>query len=155
MKRLHLYCEEDFSDVEEGMLGFVETDTDLAAELLFVDEAEIRSLNKETRGIDSVTDVLSFPTLNEIRGKTLRKREYPYDVDDEGNLFLGSIVICKKRAEEQAAEYGHSYHRELYYLIVHGLMHLLGYDHMTEEERGEMRQKEEWVLGNLGITRDE
>ena len=61
-------------------------------------------------------------------------RDSPCDVDDEGNLFVGSIAVCKKRAAEQAEEYGHSYRRELNYLLVHGIMHCLGYDHMTEEE---------------------
>ena len=102
-----------------------------------------------------MTDVLSFPALDGIKGKTLKRRDYPCDVDDEGNLFVGSIAVCKKRAAEQAEEYGHSYRRELNYLLVHGIMHCLGYDHMTEEEKSEMREKEECILGKMGITRED
>ena len=70
-------------------------------------------------------------------------------------MFVGSIAVCKKRAAEQAEEYGHSYRRELNYLLVHGIMHCLGYDHMTEEEKSEMREKEECILGKMGITRED
>ena len=155
-----IYCE-DFTEISQSSLtalegameGFVQSDVGLAIELLFVDEEEIQRLNKETRGIDKVTDVLSYPTLDGIRGGTLLQEEHPYDIDEEDNLLLGSIVICTKRASEQAEEYGHSYERELHYLIVHGIMHCLGYDHITDEERAEMREKEESILSKLGITR--
>jgi probable rRNA maturation factor len=69
-------------------------------------------------------------------------------------LFIGSIAVCVERAREQAEEYGHSMEREVHYLIVHGVMHCLGYDHMTDEEKAEMREKEELVLGKLGILRE-
>ena len=155
-----IYCE-DFEEIsqssltalERSMDGFVQSDVGLAIELLFVDEEEIQRLNKETRNIDKVTDVLSYPTLDGIQGERLLKEEHPYDIDEEDNLLLGSIVICTKRAKEQAEEYGHSYERELHYLIVHGIMHCLGYDHITDEERAEMREKEEFILSKLGITR--
>ena len=124
-------------------------------EFIFTDEEEIRRLNRELRSTDRVTDVLSFPALDGIKGKALKRRDYPCDVDDEGNLFVGSIAVCKKRAAEQAEEYGHSYRRELNYLLVHGIMHCLGYDHMTEEEKSEMREKEECILGKMGITRED
>lgn len=132
---------------------FVQADVPLAVEYLSVSGEEIRRLNRETRQTDKVTDVLSFPTLDDIKGKPLCGADYPYDVDEEGNLLLGSIVICKERAKEQAEEYGHSYERELHYLFVHGVMHCLGYDHMTDEEKAEMREKEEEVLQKLGIVR--
>ena len=67
--------------------------------------------------------------------------------------MLGSVVVCCERAREQAEEYGHSYNRELHYLLVHGIMHCLGYDHMTDTEKAEMREKEEFILAKLGITR--
>ena len=101
------------------------------------------------------TGDLPFPALDGIKGKALKRRDYPCDIDDEGNLFVGSIAVCKKRAAEQAEEYGHSYRRELNYLLVHGIMHCLGYDHMTEEEKSEMREKEECILGKMGITRED
>ena len=89
----------------------------------------------------------------EIKGKKLSKKDYPYSLDEEGNLLVGSIAVCVKRAKEQAEEYGHSYERELHYLIVHGVMHCLGYDHEQEEDKAEMRQQEEFILNKLGITR--
>ena len=155
-----IYCEE-FEEISEGALralegamdGFVQSDVDLAIELLFVDEEEIQRLNRETRGMDKVTDVLSYPSLEDIQGKALCKQAHPFEVDEEDNLLLGSIVICCQRAKEQAVEYGHSYERELHYLIVHGIMHCLGYDHITDEERAVMREKEEHILTKLGITR--
>ena len=156
-----IYCEEyeeisqaALTALEGAMEGFVRSDIGLAIELLFVDGEEIRRLNAETRSVDKVTDVLSYPTLDGIKGQALTGAEHPYEIDEEGNLLLGSIVICCQRAKEQAEEYGHSYERELHYLIVHGIMHCLGYDHMTDEEKSEMREKEEYILGKLGITRD-
>ncbi len=153
-----LYCEEEgflsrARALEEALENFVETDVPLAVELLFVDEAEIHRLNVETRGVDKVTDVLSYPTLDGIKGKPLSGKEYPFDIDEEGRLLIGSIVVCRQRAKEQAEEYGHSYERELHYLVVHGVMHCLGYDHIADEERAEMREKEEEILGKMGIVR--
>ncbi|MBE5745266.1 MAG: rRNA maturation RNase YbeY [Clostridiales bacterium] len=133
--------------------NFVQADLPIGVEYLSVTEEEIRRLNRETRGIDKVTDVLSYPTLDDVKGKAIRGADFPYDIDEDGKLVIGSIVICKQRAKEQAEEYGHSYERELHYLFVHGVMHCLGYDHITEEERAEMREKEESVLKELGITR--
>ncbi len=141
--------------LENALDGFVKGNVPLAVELLFVDEAEIRRLNRETRGVDKVTDVLSYPTMEGILGAPLYAEEHPFEMDEEGRLLLGSIVVCCKRAREQAEEYGHSYERELNYLIVHGVMHCLGYDHITDEQRAQMREKEEYILGKLGITRGE
>lgn len=148
------FSEENVKALECAMDGFVDSDIPLAVEFIFTDESEIRRLNREFRDTDRVTDVLSFPSLDGIRGRTLRKKDFPCDVDDEGNLFLGSIAVCTKRAREQAEEYGHSYARELHYLLVHGIMHCLGYDHMTDEERVQMREKEELILAKMGIARD-
>ncbi len=139
--------------LEKALLGVTASDIPLAVEVCFVSEQEIRRLNGETRGVDKVTDVLSYPALDNVKGKTLRKKDFPLDVDENGNLFVGSIAVCVERAREQAEEYGHSMERELHYLIVHGVMHCLGYDHMTDEEKAEMREKEELVLGKLGILR--
>ena len=155
-----IYCEEyeeiskpSIEALQGAMEGFVEADVDLAIELIFVDEEEIRRLNNETRNIDKVTDVLSYPSLEDIKGQPLNEEDYPFEIDEEGNLLIGSIAICCQRAKEQAEEYGHSYERELHYLIVHGIMHCLGYDHIEDEDRAEMREKEEYILGKLGITR--
>lgn len=159
MEKFIVYCEENADEIDlqglsQAIAESVQTNTPLAIELLFVDAEEIRSLNKQTRGVDSVTDVLSFPTLDGIKNKRIDGKEHPFDVDEDGNLLLGSIVICKERAKEQAEEYGHSLRRELAYLFVHGVMHCLGYDHMVDEEKAEMREKEEFVLKKMGITRE-
>ncbi len=139
--------------LEGALSDVVEGDVPLAVELLFVDEEEIRRLNRETRDTDKVTDVLSYPTLEDICGKPLYADEHPYDIDEEGRLVVGSIVVCCKRAREQAEEYGHTFERELHYLVVHGVMHCLGYDHIEEGDKALMREREEYVLKKLGITR--
>ena len=140
--------------LEKAMYGFVKSDIKLAVELIFVDGEEIRRLNRELRQTDKVTDVLSFPALENIKGEYIKKKQYVNEIDEEGNLCIGSIAICAERAKEQAEEYGHSYNRELHYLIVHGIMHCLGYDHEVEEDKAEMREKEEYILKKLGIVRE-
>lgn len=131
-----------------------ESDAPLVFELILADEDEIKSLNAAYRGVDRVTDVLSFPSMEAIKGEPILSKEHKEEIDEEGRLYLGSIVVCTKRAREQAEEYGHSYERELFYLTVHGVLHCLGYDHETEEEKREMREKEETVMRKLGLTRD-
>ncbi len=155
---LYIDCEEGLETevkrrLEEALTKCIVADIPTSIELVFVDGEEIRRLNAETRNIDKVTDVLSYPTMDGIKGLPLKGEEHPFELDEEGRLLLGSIVICKDRAREQAEEYGHSYERELHYLIVHGVMHCLGYDHIEEGDRAEMREKEESVLCGMGITR--
>lgn len=120
----------------------------LFAELVFVSEEEIRKLNRDTRAKDSVTDVLSFPTLDGIRGEILDRKHYPCNVEGK-KLYIGSIAICYKRAEAQAQEYGHSTEREVSYLIIHGLLHLMGYDHIDETDKKQMRTLEKAALSML------
>lgn len=148
---LEIICEERgaWNAIADAVFCETQQCASLFAELLFVDEKEILRLNSETRGIDRVTDVLSYPTLDGIRGVVLNCEDFPYDCED-GHLMIGSIVICEARAAEQAAEYGHSTEREIKYLLIHGLLHLLGYDHMTEEDKREMRTLEKRVLARLG-----
>ncbi len=113
---------------------------------------DMRELNARTRGKDAATDVLSFPALDEIGPFTYEN--YPFEYDDyEGCVTLGSIAICTEIAEEQAEEYGHSVVREKTYLFVHGLLHLLGYDHEDEDDRRSMREAEEKILSAIGINR--
>lgn len=151
---LKILCEQyDFSDLASAFEGEIDSDCDLSCEVELVDEEYIRSLNRDTRGVDSVTDVLSYPTLDDIRGVRLVRDDYPADLDEEDNLFIGSIAVCEKRAREQAEEYGHSFLRELYYLVTHGVWHLLGYDHMTDGDRAQMREREEGVLNKLNLKR--
>ena len=144
--------EEGLACLAEAVDGLWEGDA-LAAEILLVSEEEIRALNARERGVDAVTDVLSFPSMEGIKGAPIIAEEHGEELDENGNVFLGSVVICEKRAREQAEEYGHSFERELWYLAVHGLLHCLGYDHMNEEEKREMREKEEYVMQKLDLGR--
>lgn len=122
----------------------------LKAELVFMDEVEMQKLNATSRGIDKVTDVLSFPTLDGVKGKVLKVKDYPFETE-KGRLMIGSIVMCNQKIQEQAIEFGHTEERERTYLLVHGLMHLFGYDHMTDEDKKEMRDKEKQALKLLGV----
>ena len=133
-------------------LSFMSADrTDL--DVRIVGRERIRTLNRDTRDVDRVTDVLSFPTIDKVR-LPLDPACYPFDVDPAtGRVYLGSIVICRKRAAEQATEYGHSYERELSYLAVHGMLHLLSFDHMEEGDKARMRKAEEDILSSLDIRR--
>ena len=121
----------------------IESDN-ISLSVTFVDKEEIRRLNREFRGVDSVTDVLSFPQYD--GGEEL---------EDFEELTLGDVVICLDKCREQAIEVGHSFEREEIYLFVHSVLHLLGYDHMEEEDKKLMRAAEERVMTQLGITRDE
>lgn len=125
---------------------------DAEVELVMMDEDEIHKLNLETRNVDKSTDVLSYPNLNKIL--PFNKTNYQLDYDEEsGCVFLGSIVICEQIARNQAIEYGHSYEREKGYLFLHGLLHLLGYDHIDEKDKIAMRAVEEEVMTKLGVVR--
>ena len=108
----------------------------------------IRKINKEYRNIDKSTDVLSFPMFEkEELEKIVKEQAFEY-MD-----ILGDMVISIEQVEVQAKEYGHSFERELSYMIVHSFYHLMGYDHIKEEDKDKMRPKEEFVLNELGITR--
>ena len=113
--------------------------------LLVTDDEGIREVNRDFRGIDKETDVLSFPMFEKGEIKELGNIEYPEP--------LGDIVISIDRVKEQAKEYGHSFERELAYMVVHGFYHLMGEDHIEEADRVKMREKEEFVLGKLSILR--
>lgn len=123
---------------EEG----IEDDAEVSVTL--ADNAKIREMNAEFREIDRETDVLSFP-LGDEEG---------FEVNpDTDAILLGDIVISLEKAKSQAEEYGHSFRREVAFLLTHSLFHLLGYDHMTPDEEQEMFDKQERVLHKLGITR--
>lgn len=147
--------QERFEPLEEAVLAAI--DRAIAARggpvksqlgLVIVSDGAIHELNKDFRGVDSATDVLSFPLLEPGQEPT------EADIDhDTGEVLLGDIVISLPTAERQAAEYGHSLRRETAYLAVHGALHLMGMDHETEEERESMRLVEEAVLQAMGLTR--
>ena len=116
--------------------------------VLFTDNEGIRQINAEMRGIDKATDVLSFPQYEfETPGIIEKEDGYPY-------LLLGDIVLSLEKADEQAKEFGHSYEREVGYLTVHSMCHLLGYDHMTDADKPVMRAKEEEILDKIGLIRE-
>ena len=119
---------------------------------------EIRALNASHRGLDQETDVLSFPAVSWPDGLTAGQAPHrlrqAYDADEKA-CFLGDIVISVPRLQDQAMEYGHSEDREGAYLLVHALLHLMGYDHINEEEKKQMREQEEKVLSSIGISRTE
>ena len=125
--------------------------------LLFVDNDEIREINNETRNIDKETDVLSFPMLDYPKDKVFKDVYKNYEFDetymDGEELVLGDIVLSLEKALEQSKEYNHSFKREASYLVVHSVLHLLGYDLMEEDEKKVMRKREEEILGQLDIRR--
>lgn len=127
----------------------------LEIELSFVGRDAIREVNARERDTDRVTDVLSFPALDGIKGKVIAKKDFPFDTDPETDcVILGEIIICKDMVKKQAVEYGHSYERELAFLALHGFLHLLGYDHIEEADRVEMEALAEGILSDLDITRE-
>ena len=126
---------------------------EVEVEIELIESAEMQELNNEARGIDAVTDVLSFPSL-EVK-LPFNVDDYPMDADPEsGAVLLGEIYICFDRAKEQAEEYGHSIERELGFLATHGMLHLLGYDHIEDGEREEMEALQDEILNSVGIKRD-
>lgn len=147
-----LYSEENILD--ESMIASLEKAAELCVEkeglptenaeisLTFVSKEEIRELNNQYRGIDNHTDVLSFPLIEDFD-----------EIEEEDEYMLGDVVICLEKAREQAEEYGHSEAREIVYLFVHSVCHLLGFDHMEEDEKQEMRSREEEVMTLLDLER--
>lgn len=130
-------------EIEKGKRGDLPESVEVS--VLLVDDAEIRRLNLQYRGIDSATDVLSFAMME--------GEDFP-ELTELDVVPLGDIVISLERAKAQGEEYGHSFEREVAFLTVHGMCHLLGYDHETEAERKIMREREESVLAKLGLVRN-
>ena len=123
---------------------------DAEVSVTIVDLAEIQEINRSERSIDAPTDVLSFPMLEFDENGDIVASEFDMDGD---KLLLGDIVICAERAATQAEEYGHSFRREMAFLTVHSMLHLLGYDHMEKDEEKVMFARQEEILDKLGITR--
>ncbi|WHH59577.1 rRNA maturation RNase YbeY [Petroclostridium sp. X23] len=138
----------------KAVLKFEVFDKDVEVSVTLVDNEQIKEINKEFRQKDTVTDVLSFPMLNfdENHNVIAEYNIGDYNHDDE-LLLLGDIVISLETAVAQAEEYGHSFAREVGFLTVHSMFHLLGYDHEEENEAQVMRTKEEQVLNDLGLMR--
>ena len=136
-------------DVIEAALKHEGFEHDSFVSVTVTDNENIRAINNEQRNIDSATDVLSFPVLEFENGEMI---ENAGDVFED-KLILGDIVLSLERAKEQSIEFGHSFEREIGYLVCHSVLHLLGYDHENEDEREIMRQKEEATLETLSLTR--
>ncbi len=128
----------------EGRLGSPEVS------VVLCDNEQIRELNRSYREIDESTDVLSFPQEEMGKGEEIMLQ---VSSDPDQPVLLGDVVISLEKAVEQAQSYGHSFEREVGYLLAHGLLHLLGMDHSTEEDRARMREKEEQILAQLQLTR--
>ena len=136
-----------------AVLSYEHFGNDAEVSVSFVDNAEIRKLNRQFRDKDKSTDVLSFPAFDLTPG------ELPGEEDADpatGLVPLGDMMISLEHVAAQAKEYGHSNRRELAYLVVHSVLHLLGYDHLDEGlQKKQMRAREEAILAELGITRED
>lgn len=122
-------------------------------DITVVDEDTIKNLNASARGVDKVTDVLSFPCFEKL-DLPVDKSEFTEFDYDGSHVLLGSIMICRKRAEEQAKEYGHSYARELGFLACHGFLHILGFDHIDPEDEKVMIAHQKAIMNAVGLKRD-
>ena len=132
-------------------LEYMDFRTDVEISVVLTDNEEIRTLNSLHRNIDRATDVLSFPMFEyDENGEIIE--DYA-EFNEMGELCLGDIVISMERAHEQAEEYGHSSEREIGFLTVHSMLHLLGYDHMTPEDEEEMFGYQREILDKIGLVR--
>lgn len=145
------------NDVVNEVLDYFGCPYESEVSILITDDETIREINKEQRGIDNSTDVLSFPMNDyEIPGdfKKIEEEESPDSFNYEtGELLLGDIVLSKDHILKQALEYGHEVKREYAFLIVHSMLHLLGFDHMVPEDAAKMEDLQRKILDNMGIKR--
>lgn len=148
--------EKDLNRVYDYVSQVVSFPKKVVINLTFVSKEEIRELNKTTRNIDKVTDVLTYPYVDLIVGRKLKISDYKESVDLEtGLLTIGDIYICLDRAKEQAEEYNHTLRREVCFLLCHGLLHIAGYDHIEKEDEEKMTKKQEEIMTALNITREQ
>lgn len=138
--KLEYDIERIIENVVKEVLNLEEESLDCEVSVSFVDNTEIRELNREYRSMDKETDVLSFPMED--------------DFFLEGPTLLGDIIISLEKALEQSEDFGHSLDREIAYLTAHSMLHLLGYDHMEEDEKAIMRTKEKEIMKRLGIFKE-
>lgn len=136
----------------DKVLDYEKCDFDAEVSVTIVNESEIRKLNSQHRDRDAVTDVLSFPMLDFDEDGNIIDCDYDFD---DNLVVLGDIVICAKRALDQSEEYGHSFEREIAFLTVHSMLHLLGYDHENNiDMEHTMFKKQEEILSQMGIIRE-
>ena len=144
----------DFGAIAEAVYKKLGQTDKLSIELDFVSPEEIQTLNREYRGVDRVTDVLSFPYLDGVKGKVIRREDFGDDIDDEtDSVLIGSVCINPERAKEQAEEYGHSLKREVCYLALHGFLHCFGFDHVEKADEEEMTALANEIMDSLDIKR--
>ena len=144
-----------YKDVVDAVLEYFECPYDYQVSLLLVDNDSIKIINSENRGIDNATDVLSFPNIEwSLAGNfdSIDEDEDYFD-PDSGELILGDIVISVDKVKSQAEEYGHSELREYAFLICHSMLHLLGFDHIDEEDRKIMEEYQSIIMKELNILR--
>lgn len=152
---LPLECEELAKKVIEAAVDYEECPYETEVNLLLTMNDEIHEMNRQFRQIDRPTDVLSFPMVDykEPGEFDFLEEAMEYFNPETGELVLGDIVISKEKVIAQAEEYGHSIEREYAFLIAHSMLHLFGYDHMEEDERAVMEQKQKEILERLQILR--
>lgn len=146
---INKYITED--DTDGKPVSFEDFDVEIS--LSFASAPEIKKYNKTWRGIDNVTDVLSFPQFDFADLSPEEEKSLSSTLATTRTVNLGDVVICVDKAKEQAEEYGHTLERELVYLFVHSLYHLLGRDHKTEEGKASMRNEEKMIMKELRINR--
>lgn len=150
--------EETVESVMETVLDGEGCPYEASVNVLITDDEGIREFNRQFRGLDRATDVLSFPNVtyeSPSRFEKLEEEQADCFEPDSGELLLGDIIISADRVKEQALGYGHSERREFAFLTAHSMLHLCGYDHMTEEEAAVMEEKQRNVMKRLNITRDQ
>lgn len=156
--RLSLDAEELARRVGEAVLEEENCPFEASVNLLITDDRGIREYNREYRKIDRETDVLSFPNLDFSEPgnfERVQENRADYFDPDTGELLLGDIVLSAEKVREQAQSYGHSIRREFAFLVAHSMLHLCGYDHMEDGDRIVMEDKQEKILRELGITRED
>lgn len=163
---IHLECDEGFeygekyknliSKVIEASLDYEKCPYEVEVNVVLTGNEEIHQVNKEFRNIDRPTDVLSFPMIDYDSPAEFDNLEdyIEYFNPETGELLLGDIMISLEQAKKQAEEYNHSKEREIAFLTAHSMLHLCGYDHMEDDERMVMEEKQKEILEQLGITRD-
>lgn len=154
---LNLDYKEIINQVVEKSLDLENCPYEAEINVILTDNTEIQEINKEHRNIDAPTDVLSFPMIDYISPADfsgLEEETDSYFHPETGELLLGDIIISVEKVMEQAREFGHSQKRELAFLTAHSMLHLMGYDHMEDEERLVMEDKQRKVLEALNIVRE-
>jgi len=139
--------EKKIKEVVEKALEEEEAKCDVNLSIVITDNENIREINKEQRDIDKPTDVLSFPGYEKEEWETIKK-------NTDEIIYIGDIVVSKEKIIEQAKEYGTGFEREFCYLVAHGMLHLMGYDHMEDDDKKVMREKEEKIMEKLNLERN-